>query len=58
MIGEFGGSVVGVGVAIAGIEPEKKKIKDYTCLVYLGDADIESKKIDIFPNKNLLNPGV
>ena len=58
MIGEFGGSVVGVGVAIAGIEPEKKKIKDYTCLVYLGDVDIESKKIDIFPNENLLNTSV
>ena len=53
MIGEFNGSVVGVGVAIASLTPEKKKVHDYTCLVYLGDIHAEEKKITILPNDSI-----
>ncbi len=54
MIGEFSGSVVGVGVAIASLAPEKKKVRDYTCLVYLGDVSSEERKISIYPNPAIL----
>ena len=53
MIGEFSGTVVGVGVAIASLTPEKKKISDYTCLVYLGEIHAEEKKISILPNDSI-----
>ncbi len=53
MIGEFSGTVVGVGVAIASLTPEKKKISDYTCLVYLGKIHAEEKKISILPNDSI-----
>ena len=52
MIGEFNGSVVGVGVAIASLTP-RKKVHDYTCLVYLGDIHAEEKKITILPNDSI-----
>lgn len=53
IIGEFGGSVVGVGVAIAAMKPEEKKIKDYTCLVYIDDANPDSKLMPLFPNTDI-----
>lgn len=53
MISEFSGTVVGVGVAIASLEPEKKKVKDYTCLVYLGEVSSEEKRILTYPNSSV-----
>lgn len=53
ILGEFDVSVVGVGLAISSIAPEKKKIKDYTSIIYLGDVDEQLKKIDVFPNNQI-----
>ena len=39
ILSEFDTKVVGIGVAIANITPEKKKIPDYMPLVYLGRVD-------------------
>lgn len=53
MIGEFGGQIVGVGIAIVSKEPEKKKVSDYSCLVYLGEVSSEDKVIEAIPNNEL-----
>ncbi len=53
IIGEFNGTVVGVGVAISGLEPKKKKIDNYTALVFLGEIDEENKKITVLPNNDI-----
>ena len=53
MVEEFGGEVVGVGVAIAGIEPKKKKVSEYTSIVYLGDISASDKFIPILPNNKI-----
>ena len=52
MINEFGSEVSGVGVAIAVKDVANRKIKDFECLVQLGDVDFESKKIEIFALTN------
>lgn len=51
ILGEFDISVVGTGVAIASKVPEKKKIGNYTAVLYLGDVDEEKKTIEVFKNK-------
>ena len=53
ILGEFDVSVVGIGLAIASVLPEKKKINEYTAIVYMGDVDEEKKTIDVFPNRNI-----
>lgn len=53
MIKEFNGKVVGIGVAIASIEPEKKKVDDYTSVVFLGDISLENKNIVLKSNENI-----
>ena len=53
MIGEFGGSVVGVGVAISSKQPVKKKVSDYVAIVFLGDVDEEARTIDVSPNTDI-----
>ena len=53
IVGEFNGAVVGVGVAIAGVEPKKKKIEDYTSIVFLGEIDEEKRTISILPNSDI-----
>ena len=53
MTGEFGAEVVGVGVAIASLKPEQKKIKDYTCLVYIDDIAPDAKEITLLPSENI-----
>lgn len=53
MINEFGGSVVGVGVAISSKEPVKKRVSEYTAIVYLGNVDESSKMIDVSPNTDI-----
>lgn len=53
LVGEFGGRVVGVGVAIASLKPEEKKVKDYTCLVYTGDIAPGGKTIKLIANEHI-----
>ncbi|MBR6473514.1 MAG: pur operon repressor [Firmicutes bacterium] len=53
MIGEFGGKVVGIGIAIVAKEPEKKKVSDYSGLIYLGEVSSEKKIIEAIPNTEL-----
>ena len=53
ILSEFDVSVVGTGVAIAGVLPEKKKIEDYTAIVFLGEVDEEKKSIEVFPNRQI-----
>ena len=53
LINEFGGSVVGVGVAISSKEPVKKRVSEYTAIVYLGNVDESSKMIDVSPNTDI-----
>ena len=53
IVGEFNGAVVGVGVAIAGVEPKKKKIEDYTSIDFLGEIDEEKRTISILPNSDI-----
>lgn len=50
MLSEFDIEIVGTGVVIASIEPEKKKIVDYFPLIYLGSVDENEKSVDVFPN--------
>lgn len=53
LLGEFDVEVSGIGVAIASVTPEHKKVEDYTPLVYLGDVDEDKKKIEVFSNKKI-----
>lgn len=54
ILGEFDVKIVGTGVVIASIEPEKKKIQEYYPLMYLGKVDEEEKIIEIFRNDEKL----
>lgn len=42
--------VVGKGVAIANIEPEKKKVEEYFPIVYLGKVDEITRQVTALPN--------
>ena len=53
ILAEFDTQVVGIGVAIANREPEKKRITNYTPLVYLGKVDEETKNIETSPNSQI-----
>lgn len=53
ILAEFDTQIAGIGVAIANIAPEKKKISDYTPLVYLGNVDEEKKIVEVFPNSQI-----
>ena len=53
IVGEFNSSVVGVGVAIAGLEPKKKKIENYTSIVFLGEINEETHTINVLPNNDI-----
>lgn len=50
MLAEFDVEIVGTGVLIASLTPEKKKISEYFPLLYLGEVDEEGKTIQIFHN--------
>jgi purine operon repressor len=41
--------VVGIGVAIANIEPKIKKVTDYFPIVHLGEVDEENKFVEVIP---------
>lgn len=53
ILGEFDTQVVGTGVATVNRRPEKKKIADFTPLVYLGTVDEETKNIEVAPNSQI-----
>lgn len=53
ILAEFDVDVVGTGIAIASILPEKKKIDQYTAIAFLGDVDEEQKNIAVFPNNQI-----
>lgn len=50
MLAEFDVEVSGIGVVISSIEPEKKKVRDYIPLLYLGNVDEDTKEIQLYPN--------
>lgn len=47
-------NVVATGIIISSVEPVRKKIDKYLPLLYLGDIDDETRKIDVFPNEDFL----
>lgn len=53
ILAEFEVSVVGTGIAIASVTPHKKKIEDYTAILYLGEVDEALRTIDAFPNTEI-----
>ena len=53
ILSEFDVSVAGVGVIIASVQPEKKKIADYVPLVYMDEVNPEEKQIKVFPNSQI-----
>lgn len=50
ILGEFDVKVVGTGVVMTSMEPERKRISDYVSLLLLGDVDEERKITDVRPN--------
>lgn len=50
LLGEFDVEVCGIGIAIASVTPEIKKVDSYTPLVYLGNVNENKNTIDVFPN--------
>jgi purine operon repressor len=50
LVGEFNGTVVGIGVAIADAHPEQKKIGEFTPIVYIESIDEVHKHIKVLPN--------
>ena len=53
ILSEFDTEVVGIGVAIANTQPERKRVSDYTPLIYLGNVDEETKNIETSPNSQI-----
>lgn len=53
MISEFNATVAGVGVAIAALKPEQKKVSEYTCLIYIDDIPAGGKEIPLMPSNNI-----
>lgn len=53
MLSEFDVELVGTGVVIASMSPEKKKIRDYVPLVYLGRVDEESGIVELKANDRI-----
>jgi len=53
ILAEVDVSIVGTGIIIAGIEPEKKKISDYVPLIYMDKIDEENKNVQAFPNNQI-----
>lgn len=53
ILAEFDTETVGIGIAIANSSPGKKKISDYTPLVFLGKVDEETQNVDASPNSQI-----
>ena len=43
-------SVVGIGVAIANIEPKQKKVSNYFPIVHLGNVDEIGRTVEVIEN--------
>ncbi|WP_206458781.1 pur operon repressor [Anaerovorax sp. IOR16] len=54
MLREFEVEIAGVGVVIASMEPDKKKIQNYFTLLHLGKVDEDSGEIAIMGNEEIL----
>lgn len=54
LLGEFDIEVAGIGVAISTTEPNIKKVRNYTSLVYLGNVDESKGIIEVYPNEKIL----
>lgn len=55
ILDEFGIETVGTGVMIATVQPKRKKVNEYTPLVYLGEVDEKTGRIDASPNTSLFS---
>ena len=55
LLKEFNVEVVGTGVVIATREPEKKRISDYTPLLFLEQVDEAEGKIELSPAEWILD---
>lgn len=53
ILAEFDVEVVGTGIAIVGAMPKKKKIDEFTAILYLGDVDEERRTIHVYPNREI-----
>ena len=52
---EFDIEIVDTGVVIASVEPERKKIENYTPIMYLGTVDENNKHIEFFSNSQIFS---
>lgn len=50
ILAEFDTQVAGVGIAIASVQPENKKVSNYIPLAYLGAVGEDLKTVEAFPN--------
>ena len=53
ILGEFDVEVIGTGLVMTSVEPQKKKITDYVSILHLDDLDEENKIITISPNSQI-----
>lgn len=53
ILAEFDVETVGTGIVIATEQPKKKKIDNYTALLYLGNVDQDTKNIEIRKNTEI-----
>lgn len=54
ILSEVGIEVAGIGVAIANIEPKKKKVDNYFPIVYLGTVDETNKNVEVIANCQII----
>ena len=50
ILSEFDVSVCGTGIAIASLEPKKKRIEDFSSIVYLGEVSQDAQIVRVEPN--------
>ena len=55
ILSEFGIETVGTGVMIAAVTPKEKKVDDYMPLVYLGEVDEKTKRVNAVPNESFFS---
>lgn len=53
ILSEFNIEVVGIGVAIASVVPEKKKVSSFSPIAYLEYIDEDKKEIKIVSNSEI-----
>lgn len=52
---EFKAEVIAKGILISTMEPSRKLIDDYISLLELANVDEETRKINVFPNKKVID---